>query len=131
MPFLDHRLVELVWTLPAGFKIKLGVGKHLHREAMRGTVPDWILNKKMKFGFSTPIREIFKTPMSDGAHPLVVLLDKSCCSRGLFDPFHLRAIIEKHWTGQKDHGPLLFRILSVELWFRKFIDMKGNLAQEI
>jgi len=31
-------------------------------------------------------------------------------------------LIKHHCTRRRDHGPLLFRLLSTELWFRRFID---------
>lgn len=122
MPFLDHRLVEFVWPLPADFKLKLGVGKHLHREAMRGLVPDRILDNRLKYGFTTPIGNQFRKDDPDGQGPLVVLLSERCLSRGLFDRSGLEALIAAHRSGRRDHGPLLFRLLSTELWFRRFVD---------
>lgn len=122
MPFLDHRLVEYVWPLPADFKLKLGVGKHLHREAMRGLVPDWILDNRLKYGFTTPIGNQFRKDDPDGQGPLAVLLSERCLSRGLFDRTGLEALVATHRSGRRDHGPLLFRLLSTELWFRRFVD---------
>jgi asparagine synthase (glutamine-hydrolysing) len=122
MPFLDHRLVEFVWGLPAEFKIKLGVGKHIHREAMRGLVPDRILEDRTKFGFNSPIAEQFKKDYPCGGGPIDILLSDRCIERGLFDRVGLQKLIEAHRKGKRDHGPLLFRLLSTELWFRRFID---------
>jgi asparagine synthase (glutamine-hydrolysing) len=122
MPFLDHRLVEFVWSLPAEFKIKLGVGKHIHREAMRGLVPDRILEDRTKFGFNSPIAEQFRKDYPRGEGPIDILLSDRCIERGLFDRAGLQKLIEAHRKGKLDHGPLLFRLLSTELWFRRFID---------
>lgn len=122
MPFLDYRLVEFVWPLPSHFKVKLGVGKHLHRRAMRGLVPDRIVDQKAKFGFNSPISKQFKCMRSGVEDPIEVLSSSRCANRGIFDPKALRAVIDTHRAGRHDHGPLLFRLLSVELWFRRFID---------
>ena len=123
MPFLDYRLVEFTWGLPSQFKVTLATGKHIHREAMRGAVPDRILDQKVKFGFNTPIGQRFSAVRSDGADPIDVLLDDRCLARGLFDRSGLTGLIGKHRSGQRDHGTLLFRLLSTELWFRRFIDV--------
>jgi asparagine synthase (glutamine-hydrolysing) len=122
MPFLDHRLVEFAWSLPAEFKIKLGVGKHIHREAMRGLVPDWILDNRTKFGFNTPIAGQFRKAFPNGDGPIDILLSQKCLQRGLFEAKGLAALIKVHSEGERDHSPLLFRMLSTELWFRTFID---------
>ncbi len=122
MPFLDHRLVEFVWPLPGDYKVRLGMGKVLHREAMRGLVPDDILNDRNKHGFTTPISRQFRRDAPDGNGPLDVLMSERCLARGLFDRTGLSAVIAEHRAEAKDHGPLLFRLLSTELWFRAFVD---------
>lgn len=122
MPFLDYRLVEFVWRLPSDFKVRLGIGKYLHRQAMRNTVPDWVLDQRMKFGFSTPISQQFRQRHPDGSSAVDVLLESKCAKRGLFNVDGMRQLVQDHRAGQRDHGPLLFRLLSTELWFRRFID---------
>jgi asparagine synthase (glutamine-hydrolysing) len=123
-PFLDHRLVEFAWRLPQRMKVRGGLGKVVHRAAMRGRVPDYILDQKAKFGFTTPIAQQFsESPKSASDHgPVGVLLSQRCLSRGVFDPDGLRSLIKNHREERRDHGNLLFRLLSVELWFREFID---------
>jgi asparagine synthase (glutamine-hydrolysing) len=122
MPFLDHRLVEFAWPLPAQFKISHGVGKQLLRRAMRGIVPDEVLDNRIKYGFITPVGEQFRKSMSGDDGPLDILLSERCLKRGLFDRDGLAALIEAHRSAKRDHGPLLFRLLSTELWFRVFVD---------
>ena len=122
MPFLDHRLVEYVWQLPSEYKVHLGTGKALHREAMRGLVPDEVLNQKAKLGFTTPIAEWFRSDRFSGDCPLNVLLEPRSLSRDLFDRASIEKMIREHRCGRKDHATHLFRILNVELWFRRFID---------
>lgn len=122
MPFLDHRLVEFVWTLPSSFKLSGGVGKRIHREGMRGTVPDWIIDNRVKLGFNSPIASQFKKDFVGTEGPLDVLFSDRCRERGLFDRRGLEDLVAAHRRGASDHSPLLFRMLSVELWFRAFID---------
>lgn len=121
-PFLDYRLVEFVFSLPSDFKVKGGIGKYLHREAMRGIVPDYILDERAKFGFSTPIGAQFKKKYADGQGPIDLLFSERCLDRGLFDREGLAALLADHQSEHRDYGPLLFRLLSVELWFRLFVD---------
>jgi asparagine synthase (glutamine-hydrolysing) len=54
LPFLDHRLVEFCATLPTTHLLSRGVSKRVLRKAMRGVVPDAILDRKDKVGFATP-----------------------------------------------------------------------------
>jgi asparagine synthase (glutamine-hydrolysing) len=57
VPFLDHRLVEFVLSLPAGIKINHGYTKAVLREAMRGVLPEKIRKRVGKLGFATPERK--------------------------------------------------------------------------
>ncbi len=122
LPFLDYRLVEFVWSLPSNFKINAGIGKYIHREAMRGLVPDHVIDNPIKYGFCTPVNELFRRNSKNINDPVKILLSDRCIRRGLFDKNGLARLIELHQSGKQDHGNLLFRLLSTELWFQCFID---------
>jgi len=128
MPFLDHRLVEFVWGLPSDFKIKLGIGKYIHRQAMRGLVPDWIVKNRTKLGFNSPIASQFRKKFTGTEGPIDVLLSTRCLERGLFDKSGLQHLIDMHRQGKRDHSTLLFRLLCTELWFRQFQDITSDSA---
>jgi asparagine synthase (glutamine-hydrolysing) len=55
VPFLTPKLAEFLLSLPEEYLISLdGTTKYIFREAMRGLVPDAILDRRDKIGFSTP-----------------------------------------------------------------------------
>jgi asparagine synthase (glutamine-hydrolysing) len=54
LPFLDHRLVELCLSLPTEYLLRGGESKRVLRRAMRGVVPDEILDRRDKIGFVAP-----------------------------------------------------------------------------
>ena len=55
VPFLDRQLVEYALSLPENFLISNdGETKSVFRSAMRGIVPDSILDRRDKIGFETP-----------------------------------------------------------------------------
>ena len=54
-PFLDHRLVELCFSLPYTDKIADGWTKSILRRALADTVPAEILARRRKIGFSAPL----------------------------------------------------------------------------
>jgi asparagine synthase (glutamine-hydrolysing) len=57
VPFLTLPLAELILTLPEHYLInKNGETKSIFRAAMRGLVPDAILDRRSKVGFDTPMR---------------------------------------------------------------------------
>jgi asparagine synthase (glutamine-hydrolysing) len=58
VPFLTRELAEFVLSLPEEFIIAPdGTSKAVFREAMRGLVPDTILDRKDKIGFETPEKQ--------------------------------------------------------------------------
>jgi len=119
LPFVDVNLVEYAFKLPYSLKIRDGFGKYIHRLAMSGIVPESILNTRVKIGFNTPIGNQFNHREADGCR---LLLSDRCLARGLFDPQGLRSLIDAHIGHIRDHSNVLFRFLSVELWFRRFVD---------
>ncbi|WP_374300553.1 asparagine synthase (glutamine-hydrolyzing) [Ferrovibrio sp.] len=55
VPFLTTSLVDAAYALPADYLVSSqGSSKHVFREAMRGIVPDVILDRRDKIGFATP-----------------------------------------------------------------------------
>ena len=55
VPFLTIPLVDFLLSLPEQYLISdEGITKHIFRQAMRGIVPDEILDRKDKIGFTTP-----------------------------------------------------------------------------
>ncbi|MEX2181715.1 MAG: asparagine synthase (glutamine-hydrolyzing) [Gemmatimonadaceae bacterium] len=56
VPFLTAPLVDFCWSLPEEFLLDdYGVSKRVFRDAMRGLVPDPILDRRDKVGFVTPV----------------------------------------------------------------------------
>lgn len=122
LPFMDYRLVEFSFKLPWQFKIHEDLAKYIHREALKGVVPNSILYNPIKFGFNTPVSQFFKQGNNLKDCPNKIILSEKCISRGLFNIKGLRRIIKEHEKGEKNHSTFLYRLLSVELWFREFID---------
>jgi len=58
VPFLDHKFVELVLSIPAATKLGSGGTKYLLKKAVRGLLPDELIDRK-KQGFNVPLPEWF------------------------------------------------------------------------
>lgn len=59
VPFLDHRLVEWGLKIPEKLKIRKGVHKYILKAAVRGLIPDDVIDRK-KVGFGLPFIEWYK-----------------------------------------------------------------------
>jgi len=56
-PLLDIKLIEFVYSLPAEYKNRYGLGRYLMRKTMEGFLPDDVRQRTSKFG--APIPNIF------------------------------------------------------------------------
>ena len=120
LPFLDHRLVEYAFSLPAHFKLRGSQSKGILREAMAGVIPEQIRRRTDKVGFRTPLARWIGECLDDGVRPL--LLSKRCRERGIFDVARIERCLAQQARGQAHNEYSIFRWVSVELWFRLFID---------
>ncbi|MBO9536958.1 asparagine synthase (glutamine-hydrolyzing) [Herbaspirillum sp.] len=58
VPFLTTEMAEFLFSLPEHYLIsEQGETKHIFRAAMRGIVPDAILDRRDKIGFATPEKD--------------------------------------------------------------------------
>lgn len=57
LPFLDHKLVEFLFSLPAQYKIHNGFTKWILRKAMEPVLPGSVIWNTKKTGFETPQKE--------------------------------------------------------------------------
>lgn len=65
VPFLTPAIAEFLFALPDDEVLRDGVTKPVLRRAMRGLVPDAILDRKDKIGFATPERTWLVGPLAD------------------------------------------------------------------
>jgi asparagine synthase (glutamine-hydrolysing) len=122
VPFLDHKLVEFAALLPDRWKLHGFTTKRILREAMKGLLPDSILNRP-KMGFPVP----FANWSRGGWNRVVreVLLDTRSRERGIIDPAAVDALLRDHAAGRTEGGDRLWSLLNLELWYRTFIDGEG------
>jgi len=118
-PLLDHELMELVASLPADMKVARGQGKRILRSALRGWVPDAILDAP-KQGFELPAARWFRGELRDFTRE--VLLDPSATSRGWFREQEVRRLLDEHVAATHDHNRRLWNLLMLELWCKETFD---------
>jgi asparagine synthase (glutamine-hydrolysing) len=112
-PFLDHELVEFALALPPRMKSRRGVGKYVLREAMRGSLPEEILNRP-KQGFGTPMKEWLRESFGERIQRDV--RTSTLADRGLLDYDRIDQLFEAHRRGQGDWSKHLWNLYSVSVW---------------
>jgi asparagine synthase (glutamine-hydrolysing) len=118
-PLLDHQLMELAASIPPELKIRGRQKKWILREAMRGWLPDEILDRP-KQGFSVPVGDWFRHDLRSLAHD--VLLDPQSLARGYFRPDAIRSMLDRHLQGADQETKPLWALFMFELWHREFVD---------
>lgn len=113
VPFLDRHLVDLTMRIPSEIKIAGGTSKHILKEAMRGIVPDDILDKP-KRGFGAPMREWLGGPL--GAHVRDVLADSRFSHRGFVDREKMLRLFDDHVAGRADNAVYVWTLYNLAAW---------------
>jgi asparagine synthase (glutamine-hydrolysing) len=117
-PLLDHRLVEFAAKIPARFRLRETTTKYLLKQAMRGILPDDIIDRP-KHGFAIPLARWFRGELSGFARD--ILLSDMCRQRGFFDVSYVERLLRLNQRG-RDLDLHLWTILSFELWCRHVLD---------
>jgi asparagine synthase (glutamine-hydrolysing) len=118
-PFLDHELMELAASIPADLKVRGGEKKWILRRALRGWLPDDILDRP-KQGFSVPLSAWLRGDLRPWA--CEVLLDRDTLDRGYFEPAAVRGLLDRHAAGADADAKRIWALMMLELWHREFID---------
>ena len=125
-PLLDHKLVEFAATIPARFRLNGGTTKYLFKQAMRGVLPDAIIDRQ-KHGFAVPIARWFRGELAGFARD--VLLSDTCRQRGILDTRFVERLLRLNAQG-RDLDLQLWTALSFEMWCRRFLDAAPVRATE-
>ena len=127
-PFLDHRIVELCFSLPYSDKIADGWTKSLLRRALADTMPTEILRRRHKLGFPAPVVDWLKLEQN-WADVRGFLLDRTTLERDIFDRRRLERELRAFGSGPPIYAAhrvgRLWRWITLELWFRDFVDGAG------
>ena len=100
VPYLDHRLVEFAAAIPARFKVRGGKGKHVLKKAVRGLVPDAVLDRK-KRGFGAPMAQWMRPgPFLD--HVRDRIMRSGLQTAGVLDYTTVRRLLEIQGSGRAD-----------------------------
>lgn len=113
-PFLDRDLFEFTLRIPTRHLIRDGTAKAVLREAMRGIVPDRILDNRRKIGFNAPIHALL-----DVRDPAVrgELLDESPVWE-IVRRDKVAALLDRD-TLPNSESKLLFNILNTKLFLEE------------
>ena len=114
VPLLDHRVVELVWSLPPALKFGgVDENKRLLRKLLYAKVPRPLVDRR-KQGFGVPVAAWLRGPLRDWGE---ALLDaRRLAEGGWLDAGAVRVMWDEHQAGAGDWQRVLWRVLMFEAW---------------
>lgn len=116
VPFFDPSLLDWAAGIPP--RLQLLSNKHVLREAMRQLLPAWALERP-KQPFGTPILAWFGGALA--ARIQAALRDPSALTRTWFNRDALDQLLDGHFSGRAPQVELVFRLLTLEMWGRRFL----------
>lgn len=118
-PLCDYQLLEYATSLPHNYRLKGTTTKYILKDVAKKWLPDEIVDRK-KVGFDSPIGQWFKDELSDFLDSF--LSTENIEKSGLFDPDAVNSLISAHMKGERDYSLQLWSLLSVEVWYRMYIE---------
>ena len=115
VPFLDHEFVTLAMSIPESMKYRNGNLKHIFKRAVRGVIPDEIIDRK-KQGFGVPVYEWLHGRLGK---VIASELSEFCDQTDFFDKTEVMRVVER--GGQ----PPWF-LLNFALWWKTYLAGTGS-----
>jgi asparagine synthase (glutamine-hydrolysing) len=112
-PYLDHRVVEFVLSLPPGARAGGRGGKRLLRRLAARLLPAETL-RRGKQGFAVPLQEWF-APEGAGRRLLESLLARGALA-GLVRPEAVARLLDRHARRRERLGEHLWALAVLGLW---------------
>jgi asparagine synthase (glutamine-hydrolysing) len=126
-PFLDYRVIDYAFRLPAKWKISGLNEKFMLKRTFSGLLPDSI-GKRPKQPYRAPIRELFSSSMS-GAGDYVdeVLAPDYLKKSGYFNPDKVSRLLAKYRRADyefsnESQDMALMGILSTQILYQQFVE---------
>jgi asparagine synthase (glutamine-hydrolysing) len=116
-PLLDHRVVELSWSLPLDYRVDDGGAKRVLKAVLERYLPR-ALFERPKRGFGVPIGAWLRGPLRDWAETL--LEAHRIAGEGYLEPAAVRAIWQQHLSGRRDRPELLWHVLMFQAWHERW-----------
>lgn len=114
-PFLDHRLVEFVFSIPDSTRVRVGAPKYIFKKAVQELIPASILHRA-KQGFGVPLREWLMGYLKDIAR---IEIGFFCRETGYFNPAYVTEILDE------GRPFLVWPLLNLALWWKTHIAQRS------
>ncbi len=125
VPWLDHKLVEFIYTIPPKVKLRGGQTKYLLQEVARDLLPPGTIQRP-KAGFEFPIGHWLRHQLRHIVE--AVLSPESVRARGLFRAEAVQEIYLDFVIGRQASWVPVWMFFVLELWMRRYVDGRDRLV---
>jgi len=112
LPFLDYRLVSLVFNMASEWKLRGPWNKFVLREAMRQRIPESVRTRVDKMGFPVPDQKWFAQDLYEPMQDL--LASQAVRERGIYNVRTISDDLHRHRGGHIDVARRLFNVAQFE-----------------
>jgi asparagine synthase (glutamine-hydrolysing) len=116
-PLIDHELVEFANCIPSRLKLAGWTTKAILKKTMADLLPPGIAYRP-KHGFSFPIKHWLR---GDLLAYMEDVLSGSSFIRERFNAATVDRLIAEHRTGSRNHDHLLWSLVNLALWHKRFL----------
>jgi asparagine synthase (glutamine-hydrolysing) len=122
-PLLDHRIIELMATIPASIKFKAGSSKQLLKDIGQDVLHQAVLSRKDKMGFPVPLNHWAKHDLKEE------ICDILLNPNSVLGDFMEKTSLQNYINNTQYFSRGLWGLINVELWFQTFMSqtLKSNL----
>lgn len=113
-PFLDHRLVELAFSLPDEWLMGADYSKKIFKYAFRDRLPAEILNRD-KMGFGVPLRHWLMDRLMPICREALLEADLDY----FFRRSEVERLLRRHQQKKRDHTSRIWLLLAFAAWLRQ------------
>ena len=118
VPFLDHKIVDFAFSLPADYKIDSKSRKKIVRDTFKDLLPPELLLKK-KQGFEVPMLKWFKTDLKSMITN-ELLEDKFIDEQGIFDLDEIKKLKAQLFSSSpNDAVEKVWALIVFQYWWKK------------
>ena len=116
-PFLDHRLVDFVQSLPYRLKCRGFTTKYLLKRLMQNRLPADVIGRPKK-GFGVPLARWLRTDLK--GFTADVLSESRTAKIGLFNFDYIRVLRDEHFSSRSDNRKELWTLIAFYLWHERW-----------
>lgn len=119
-PFLDKRVVDFAFGLPAEYKLDKQMKKRIVQDAFRDLLPNAVYNRP-KHGFEIPLLGWFRNELWSLINE-DLLADSFIEQQGIFNSSAIYALKQKLKSNNPDDSPAtIWALIVFQYWWKKYI----------